>query len=135
MGGGHVTKKEYFQFCFSYKISMNVTLEPRRHFSVLARSFLVGHSPLLVLLEWDKLDGQWGDARKMVAFRSLSVRQCVCTFLFVQLIKTMSIIFVVLSGREWWDTLPKKRIFSVLFLLQYFHECNLRAASQLLSTS
>ena len=34
MDGGHVAKKESFQFCFSYKISMNVTLEPR-HYSVL----------------------------------------------------------------------------------------------------
>ena len=56
---GHVAKKESFQFCFSYKISMNVTLEPRRHYSVLARPFLVGHWPLLVLLEWGKLDGEF----------------------------------------------------------------------------
>ena len=56
---GHVAKKESFQFCFSYKISMNVTLEPRRHYSVLARPFLVGHSPFLVLLEWGKLDGEF----------------------------------------------------------------------------
>ena len=52
--GGHVAKKESFQFCFSCKISINVTLEPR-HYSVLARLFLVGNSPFLVLLEWGKL--------------------------------------------------------------------------------
>ena len=35
-------KKESFQFCFSYKISMNVTLKPR-HYSVLGRSWLDIH--------------------------------------------------------------------------------------------
>ena len=89
--GGHVAKKESFQFCFSCKISINVTLEPR-HYSVLARLFLVGNSPFLVLLEWGKL--------------------------YLEFVWTCC----------------QKRIFSVLFLLQNFHECNLRAAP-LLSTS
>ena len=72
---------------------MNVTLEPRRHYSVLARPFLVGHSPFLVLLEWGKLDGEF----------------------------------------VW--TCYQKRIFSVLFLIQNFHECNLNALAPLLSTT
>ena len=44
---------------------------------------------------------------------ALCLSMSVCSFLFVQLIKVVSIIFVVLSGLAWMvDTLPKKNLFS-----------------------
>ena len=44
---------------------------------------------------------------------ALCLSMSVCSFLFVQLIKVVSIIFVVLSGLAWMvDKLPKKNLFS-----------------------